>query len=64
MTAGPILERRDGVAVYGNYIGGTWSAAASGETSENRNPANPDELIGHFPASASDDVSRAVAAAD
>ena len=27
MTDGPIMEQRDGVAVYGNYIGGAWTAA-------------------------------------
>jgi aldehyde dehydrogenase (NAD+) len=61
---GPVLEQRDGIDVYGNYIGGQWLAAVSGETSENRNPANPDEVIGLFAASGADDVSAAVAAAD
>jgi len=61
---GPILEQRDGIDVYGNYIAGKWQAASGGETSENRSPANPDELIGHFASSSADDVSAAVAAAD
>jgi len=64
VTDGPILEQRDGDAVYGNYIAGTWSGAASGDTSENRSPSNPDELIGHFASSGAKDVAAAVAAAD
>ncbi len=47
---------------YRNYIDGEWVPAASGRTSENRNPANGD-LIGYFPRSSHEDVDRAVAAA-
>ncbi len=64
MTNGPILEQRDGIGVYGNYIGGEWTSSASGDTSENRSPSNPDEVIGHFAASDEADVAAAVAAAD
>ena len=64
MPQGPVLEQRDGIDVYGNYIGGQWRSAASGDTTENRSPSNPDELIGHFAASGGDDVSAAIAAAD
>ncbi|MGH2534519.1 MAG: aldehyde dehydrogenase family protein [Thermomicrobiales bacterium] len=46
-----------------NYIAGEWRAAASGETFENRNPADTDELIGRFAASGAEDVERAVTAA-
>ena len=48
--------------VYRNYIGGEWVAAASGQTSENYDPANG-ELVGRFPRSGQADVDRAVAAA-
>ncbi|MGZ3673846.1 MAG: aldehyde dehydrogenase family protein, partial [Ktedonobacterales bacterium] len=48
--------------VYRNYIGGEWVAAASGQTSENLDPANG-ELVGRFPRSGQADVDRAVAAA-
>jgi aldehyde dehydrogenase (NAD+) len=58
-----VQGQREGVPVYGNYIGGTWRPAASGETAENRNPARPSDLIGHFAASGADDVDAAVAAA-
>lgn len=45
----------------GNLIGGDWVA---GETaSENRNPAAPDDLIGHYARASAADVDRAIAAA-
>src|SRR5664279_1458144 len=48
---------------YQNFINGEWIAPKSGKTIENRNPANTDEVIGVFPNSGQDDVSRAVDAA-
>jgi aldehyde dehydrogenase (NAD+) len=48
---------------FKNYIEGKWLGAKSGETFENRNPANRDDLIGLFPASGQADVDGAVAAA-
>ena len=51
------------VKTYDNYIAGEWRAARSGGTFENRNPANVDDLIGHFAASGKEDVDDAVAAA-
>jgi alpha-ketoglutaric semialdehyde dehydrogenase len=50
------------VKTHRNYIGGEWTAAAEGRTSENRDPATG-ALIGHFPRSSQADVDRAVAAA-
>ena len=49
--------------LFKNYIDGKWLAGASAKTFENRNPANRDDLIGLFPASAAADVNAAVAAA-
>jgi len=46
-----------------NFIGGEWISAAGRQTFENRNPANTDDLLGHFPRSNKDDVAAAVAAA-
>jgi aldehyde dehydrogenase (NAD+) len=46
-----------------NYVGGEWVAARSGETYEKRNPSNPSEVVGEFPASSEEDVNDAVAAA-
>ena len=49
---------------YKNLIAGEWVDAASGETFENRNPANYDEVLGTFPAATEEDVQRAIAAAN
>jgi acyl-CoA reductase-like NAD-dependent aldehyde dehydrogenase len=48
---------------YLNLIGGRWTAASSGRTTENRNPARTGDLIGTFPASDAGDLDRAVGAA-
>jgi alpha-ketoglutaric semialdehyde dehydrogenase len=48
---------------YQNYIGGRWVPSASGEWSENRNPADTRDLVGRFPRSTESDVDQAVAAA-
>ncbi|HUT04512.1 MAG TPA: aldehyde dehydrogenase family protein [bacterium] len=46
-----------------NYINGEWTDSASGRTYENRNPANPDELIAIHQKSNADDVDLAMSAA-
>ncbi len=48
---------------YKNYINGKWVRSGSGETFENINPANTDEVIGRFQKSDKDDVKQAVDAA-
>ncbi len=48
---------------YENYIGGAWRPAASGETTENRNPANTGDLLGNFASSDKFDVDAAIVAA-
>jgi len=48
---------------FQNFIAGAWVAPSTGEYFENRNPADPADLIGRFPKSGPDDVARAVAAA-
>ena len=48
---------------YHNYVEGRWAPSASGQTFENRNPANTDDLIGHFQQSRGADVEAALAAA-
>ena len=48
---------------FQNFINGEWKDAKSGQTFENRNPANWDEVIGTFPKSSEEDVNEAVAAA-
>src|SRR5688572_14011619 len=68
-TASPAAEparrsRADAAPrAYQNLIGGKWVAARSGKTIENRNPARPDDLVGTFPDSSSEDVDAAVRAA-
>ena len=54
-----LREPRD----YGNYIDGEWVKSSSGQTFENRNPANTDDLVGTFQESNADDTARAVDAA-
>lgn len=49
--------------IYKNYINGKWIEARSGQTFENRNPADTSELIGVFPRSAPEDLEAAVEAA-
>lgn len=49
--------------VYKNFINGEWIESQSGETFENHNPANRDELIGVFQKSTSSDVDMAIDAA-
>ncbi|HTP81149.1 MAG TPA: aldehyde dehydrogenase family protein [Bacteroidota bacterium] len=48
---------------FRNLINGKWVEAKSGETFENRNPANWDEVVGIFPRSGKADVDAAVEAA-
>ncbi|NOY78944.1 MAG: aldehyde dehydrogenase family protein, partial [Calditrichaeota bacterium] len=49
--------------IYKNFINGEWVGSKSGETFENRNPANWDEIVGIFPKSSKEDVDLAVKAA-
>lgn len=48
---------------WGNFIGGEWVAAASGDTFESRSPANVQEVVGRFAASDERDVMAAIQAA-
>lgn len=48
---------------YQNYINGKWVDAKSGQTFEDRNPANWDEVVGTFPKSGKEEVDEAVKAA-
>jgi alpha-ketoglutaric semialdehyde dehydrogenase len=49
--------------VFHNYIAGEWRPAQSGETFEDRSPANTDDLVGRFAASDKEDVEAAITAA-
>ena len=48
----------------GNYVGGEWRGARSGETYEKRNPMRPDEVVAEIPSCDESDVDAAVAAAE
>jgi alpha-ketoglutaric semialdehyde dehydrogenase len=47
-----------------NYVNGTWTPSASGQSRLNLNPANTDDVIGEFTESVTADVTRAVDAAE
>ena len=51
------------VTEYKNFINGQWLASKSGQTYENRNPANTDEIIGFFQQSVAEDATAAIEAA-
>ena len=51
------------VSSYQNYIGGQWSAAASGRTFETRNPADAREVVATYPLSGAPEAAAAIAAA-
>lgn len=48
---------------YQNLIGGSWSAASSGDVFDDWNPANPEDLVGRFPKASVADTQSAIAAA-
>jgi alpha-ketoglutaric semialdehyde dehydrogenase len=48
---------------FGNFIGGEWVDAVSGETFENLNPADHTEVLGEFARGGAEDIDRAVRAA-
>jgi aldehyde dehydrogenase (NAD+) len=49
--------------LFKNYVGGQWVECQSGKTFPNINPANTNEIVGHFQASVAEDVQRACDAA-
>ncbi|MCX6825801.1 MAG: aldehyde dehydrogenase family protein [candidate division Zixibacteria bacterium] len=51
------------VTEYKNYIAGEWVRSRSGQTFENRNPADTDDIVGIFQKSTPGDVDDAIAAA-
>jgi|AGTN01.3.fsa_nt_gi NAD-dependent aldehyde dehydrogenases len=49
--------------VFQNYINGKWEKSETGKTFVSVNPANQEDVIGHFPLSSKNDLKRAVDAA-
>ncbi len=60
MTKEKVVKK---VETYYNYIGGQWVESTSGDWFENINPADTSDVIGIFPRSNAEDISRAVQAA-
>jgi aldehyde dehydrogenase (NAD+) len=48
---------------FKNYIAGEWVEPSTGQYFENRNPADPSDVVGRFPLSGAEDVDRAVESA-
>ena len=61
--ASPATLSHTQTKVFKNSIDGEWVESSTGETFENRNPADTRDLVGIFPSSDTRDVSDAVAAA-
>jgi acyl-CoA reductase-like NAD-dependent aldehyde dehydrogenase len=61
--ATPAATNYGGTKVFKNFIDGEWVPSASGETFENRNPADTRDLVGIFQKSNAKDVNAAVDAA-
>ncbi|MHB0915359.1 MAG: aldehyde dehydrogenase family protein [Thermoleophilia bacterium] len=49
---------------FQNLIGGKWVDSSSGETFADVNPADTDDIVGHFQSSTAEDVTAAIDAAD
>ena len=64
LLAGPtILGTATRTKVYKNFIDGEWVDASTGQTFEDRNPADTRDVVGIFQKSSKEDVDHAVAAA-
>jgi alpha-ketoglutaric semialdehyde dehydrogenase len=61
--ASPATLRYNPTKVFKNFIDGEWVESSTGETFENRNPADTRDLVGIFQKSGRDDVNAAVDAA-
>jgi alpha-ketoglutaric semialdehyde dehydrogenase len=63
LTGPTILGTATRAKVYKNFIDGEWVEASTGETFENRNPADNRDLVGIFQKSGKADVDAAIEAA-
>ena len=63
LTSPAMLGTSPTTRVYKNFIDGEWVESSTGETFENRNPADTRDLVGIFQRSAKADVDAAVDAA-
>ncbi len=63
LTGPTILGTATRTRVYKNFIDGEWVEASTGQTFENRNPADTRDVVGIFQRSGKADVDAAIAAA-
>ena len=63
LTAPTIMGTGTRIKVYKNFIDGEWVEASTGQTFENRNPADTRDVVGIFQRSGKADVETAIAAA-
>jgi acyl-CoA reductase-like NAD-dependent aldehyde dehydrogenase len=63
LTGPTIMGTATRIKVYKNFIDGEWVEASTGQTFENRNPADTRDVVGIFQRSGKADVDAAVAAA-
>jgi alpha-ketoglutaric semialdehyde dehydrogenase len=63
LTGPTILGTATRTRVYKNFIDGEWVEASTGQTFENRNPADTGDVVGIFQRSGKADVDAAIAAA-
>jgi acyl-CoA reductase-like NAD-dependent aldehyde dehydrogenase len=63
LTGPSILGTATRTKVYKNFIDGEWVEASTGQTFENRNPADTRDVVGIFQRSGKADVEAAIAAA-
>ena len=63
LTGPTILGTATRTKVYKNFIDGEWVEASTGQTFEDRNPADTRDVVGIFQKSGKEDVDNAVAAA-
>src|SRR5207244_6522930 len=63
LTAPVIMGTASRPKIYRNFIDGEWVEASTGETFENRNPADTRDVVGIFQRSGKADVEAAVDAA-
>ena len=59
----PAIMASGNTKVYKNFINGEWVESSTGETFEDRNPADTREVVAIFQKSGKDDVNAAVDAA-
>ncbi len=63
LTGPTIIGTATRIKVYKNFIDGEWSEASTGQTFENRNPADTRDVVGIFQRSGKADVDAAIGAA-